>query len=62
MGDDAVIGQGTSAPGSPVEALQREAMFSTVHGAGRVVSRPEAAGKRNWRTGRILRPAPSRPR
>ena len=48
MGDDAVIVQGTWAPGPPVEALQREAMFSTVHGAGRVMSRTEAAGKRNW--------------
>ena len=56
MGDDAVIVQGTSAPGSPVEALQREALFSTVHGAGRVMSRTEAAGKRNWRTGKILKP------
>ena len=56
MGDDAVIVQGTSAPGSPVEALQREALFSTVHGAGRVMSRTEAAGKRNWKTGKVLKP------
>ena len=45
-GYDAVIVQGTSAPGSPIEALQRAAMFSTVHGAGRVMSRTQAAGKR----------------
>lgn len=56
MGDDAVIVQGTIAPGSGVEAIQRAAMFSTVHGAGRVMSRTEAAGKRNWRTGKVLKP------
>ena len=56
MGDDAVIVRGTSAPGSAVEALQRDALFSTVHGAGRVMSRTEAAGKRNWRTGKVLKP------
>jgi tRNA-splicing ligase RtcB len=56
MGDDAVIVQGTTAPGTPTETLQREAMFSTVHGAGRVMSRTQAAGKRNWRTGKVLKP------
>jgi tRNA-splicing ligase RtcB len=56
MGDDAVIVQGTRAPGTEIEQLQRDALFSTVHGAGRVMSRSQAAGKRNWRTGRILKP------
>ncbi len=56
MGDDAVIVQGTIAPGSETEELQREALFSTVHGAGRVMSRTEAAGKRNWKTGKVLKP------
>jgi tRNA-splicing ligase RtcB len=56
MGDDAVIVQGTNAPGTPTEALQREALYSTVHGAGRVMSRSQAAGKRNWRTGKVLKP------
>ena len=56
MGDDAVIVQGTAAPGSEIERLQREALYSTVHGAGRVMSRSQAAGKRNWRTGKILKP------
>ena len=56
MGDDAVIVRGTDAPGSPIEQLQREALYSTVHGAGRVMSRSQAAGKRNWRTGRVLKP------
>jgi tRNA-splicing ligase RtcB len=62
MGDDAVIVQGASAPGTPIEALQRDALFSTVHGAGRVMSRSQAAGKRNWRTGKILKPGLVSPR
>ncbi|HEY7499919.1 MAG TPA: RtcB family protein [Vicinamibacterales bacterium] len=55
MGDDAVIVQGTSAPGRGTEEMQRRAMFSTVHGAGRVMSRTQAAGKRN-RRGKVLAP------
>jgi tRNA-splicing ligase RtcB len=52
MGDDAVIVRGvvasaTSEPG----VAQREALFSTVHGAGRVMSRTQAAGKRHRKTG-----------
>jgi tRNA-splicing ligase RtcB len=35
--------------------LQRAALYSTVHGAGRVMSRTEAAGKRNWKTGKVLK-------
>ena len=54
MGDDAVIVQG-AAPADPETATaQREALFSTVHGAGRVMSRTAAAGKRHRRTGRVL--------
>jgi tRNA-splicing ligase RtcB (3'-phosphate/5'-hydroxy nucleic acid ligase) len=56
MGDDAVIVRGTSAGGTPMQALQQQALFSTVHGAGRVLSRSQAAGKRNWRTGKVLKP------
>lgn len=58
MGDDAVIVQGAPATRAPeaVQRLQREALYSTVHGAGRVMSRTQAAGKRNRRTGRVLRP------
>ncbi len=56
MGDDAVIVRGTIAPGTETERVQRDAMFSTVHGAGRVMSRSQAAGKRNWRTGKVLKP------
>ena len=58
MGDDAVIVQG-SLPEHETEetrTAQREALFSTVHGAGRVMSRTQAAGKRNRKTGRILSP------
>jgi tRNA-splicing ligase RtcB len=55
MGDDAVIVRGALAPAdSEVAAIQREALYSTVHGAGRVMSRTQAAGKRNRRTGRQI--------
>ena len=58
MGDDAVIVQGvTPEVVSPeVAAVQRAALFSTVHGAGRVMSRTQAAGKRNRKTGQVLSP------
>ena len=36
--------------------MQREALYSTVHGAGRVMSRTAAAGKRNRKTGKQLTP------
>ena len=52
MGDVSVILEGLDTP----EA--REALYSTVHGAGRVMSRTQAAGKRRWvrdrRTGRRI--------
>ena len=54
MADDAVIVRGTQTSGA--QALQKEALFSTVHGAGRVMSRTAAAGKRNRRTGKVIRP------
>jgi tRNA-splicing ligase RtcB len=56
MGDDAVIVQGASSADPESLASQREALFSTVHGAGRVMSRTAAAGKRNRKTGRVLSP------
>jgi tRNA-splicing ligase RtcB len=56
MGDDAVIVRGITAADGELAALQREALFSTVHGAGRVMSRTQAAGKRNRRTGAVLSP------
>jgi tRNA-splicing ligase RtcB len=55
MGDNAVIVQGASAPGTPIEDLQKGALYSTVHGAGRVMSRAQATGKRNRRTAQVLR-------
>ena len=42
--------------------LQRDALFSTVHGAGRVMSRSAAAGKSNRRTGKVIRPGAVSPR
>jgi tRNA-splicing ligase RtcB (3'-phosphate/5'-hydroxy nucleic acid ligase) len=39
MGDDAVIIEGSDSP------VSREALFSTVHGAGRIMSRTQAKGK-----------------
>jgi tRNA-splicing ligase RtcB (3'-phosphate/5'-hydroxy nucleic acid ligase) len=53
MGDDAVIVQGAVAPDPGMAEAQRRAMFSTVHGAGRVMSRTQAAGKRHWRSGKV---------
>ena len=58
MGDDAVIVRGTTpqSASDEVQQSQREALYSTVHGAGRVMSRTQAAGKRNRRTGKVTRP------
>jgi tRNA-splicing ligase RtcB len=58
MGDHAVIVEGTVAtsPDDPVVATQQAALYSTVHGAGRVMSRTAAAGKRNRRTGAVIAP------
>ncbi len=44
MGDDAVIVEGNR-PGAHAGEPQHAAMFSTVHGAGRVMSRTAATGK-----------------
>ena len=57
MGDDAVIVEGTrDTAKSDVTQVQESALFSTVHGAGRVMSRTEAAGKRHWRTRTVKTP------
>jgi len=45
MGDDAVILEGSANPDRATADLQKAAMFSTVHGAGRVMSRTAATGK-----------------
>ncbi len=42
MGDISVILEGVDTPQS------RQALYSTVHGAGRVMSRTQAAGKKKW--------------
>src|SRR3989344_5162832 len=69
MGDDAVIVRGAvriaqprfmNSPSDANDAvltdLQEQSLFSTVHGAGRVMSRTEAAGKRNRKTGEMKSP------
>src|SRR5213083_812747 len=55
MGDDAVIIQGVASDSAEVRDLQARALYSTVHGAGRVMSRTAAAGKRT-RRGRVTKP------
>lgn len=52
MGDESVILRG--APANTGE--QRAALYSTVHGAGRVMSRTKARGKINRRTGEVKQP------
>ena len=56
MGDDSVILQGTPIPDAAPSATTdgERALYSTVHGAGRVMGRMEAAGK--WKRGRMVRP------
>ncbi len=49
MGDDAVILRGVEGPASA------RALHSTVHGAGRVMSRSEARGKVDRKTGRVIK-------
>jgi tRNA-splicing ligase RtcB len=56
MGDDAVIVEGVTAADDEAAAAQRAALYSTIHGAGRVLSRTAAAGKRNRKTGAIIKP------
>lgn len=46
MGDISVIIEGIESNEAP------DSLYSTVHGAGRVMSRTQAAGKRKWRKGR----------
>lgn len=49
MGDVSVIVEGVDSKKS------RAALYSTVHGAGRIMSRTQAAGRVNRRTGRVLK-------
>ncbi|HEX9611382.1 MAG TPA: RtcB family protein [Gemmatimonadales bacterium] len=55
MADDAVIIEGVASDDPAVRDVQERALFSTVHGAGRVMSRTAAAGKRT-RRGKVLKP------
>jgi tRNA-splicing ligase RtcB len=48
MGDDAVILSGVES------AKSAESLYSTIHGAGRVMSRSQARGKRNRKTGEVI--------
>jgi tRNA-splicing ligase RtcB (3'-phosphate/5'-hydroxy nucleic acid ligase) len=50
MGDDAVILSGIASDEAAAS------LYSTVHGAGRVMSRTQARGKRNRKTGEVLSP------
>ncbi len=53
MGDDAVILRGAEQDSAEQgSAEQQAALYSTVHGAGRVMSRTEAAGRRGRKRGR----------
>jgi tRNA-splicing ligase RtcB len=52
MGDESVILRGAAVDSDE----QRAALYSTVHGAGRVMSRTKAAGKVNRRTGEVKTP------
>jgi tRNA-splicing ligase RtcB len=49
MGDISVILEGLESSAS------RAALYSTVHGAGRVMSRTQAAGRRQRRTGKVVK-------
>ena len=50
MGETSVILEGVENDSS------RHSMYSTVHGAGRVMGRLEAKGKTDRKTGQVLRP------
>ena len=56
MGDNAVILQGSQKADAEVRNLQRAALFSTVHGAGRVMSRTEAGGKWDFKRRKQKKP------
>jgi len=47
MADTSVVVRGVDSPDS------KAGLYSTVHGAGRVMSRTKAAGKKKWRNGRV---------
>ncbi|MFQ5607191.1 MAG: RtcB family protein [Candidatus Zixiibacteriota bacterium] len=53
MGDKSVILEGAS--DGDIDS-QIDAMYSTVHGAGRIMSRSKARGKTHRKSGRVIRP------
>ncbi len=55
MGEVSVILEGTEPTDADVRDAQRAAMFSTVHGAGRVMGRKQAAGVFDRKTGACKR-------
>jgi tRNA-splicing ligase RtcB len=55
MGEVSVILEGIVPEGEDARAAQRAAMFSTVHGAGRVMGRKQAAGVFDRKTGAVKR-------
>jgi tRNA-splicing ligase RtcB len=56
MGDQSVILEGAQGEEDYKADIFEKQMFSTVHGAGRVMSRNEARGKINRKTGEIKSP------
>jgi tRNA-splicing ligase RtcB len=47
MADESVVVRGVDSE------LSRQGLYSTVHGAGRVMSRTQAAGKKRWKHGQV---------
>lgn len=56
MGDSSFIVRGAEAQDEATRDMQERALFSTIHGAGRVMSRTKAAGKRHRRSGKVISP------
>lgn len=55
MGETSVILEGVASEDASVQEQQKAAMFSTVHGAGRVMGRKQAAGVYDRKTGACKR-------
>jgi tRNA-splicing ligase RtcB len=54
MGDISVILEGIDDDESSTDSEAKRSLFSTIHGAGRLLGRTQAKGKRDRRTGKIL--------
>lgn len=55
MGDTSVILRGYDGTNGRIQEEQEQNLFSTVHGAGRVMSRTQAKGKTHRKTGEVIR-------